>query len=183
MCVAIIGTWCSLMLPVWLLLLHVTHVEPFEWPPPDAARGYALVAAMMGAYQVLLFAAIAITSPTFVAVGQLLVPPLSMAYDFLFSGYALSPLGLMGAFTVVVALGVMLSSDQIDARAHPFLRRLCRCRRDNATVSLLHPAAGAQTMVAPPHGGTRASAGRLPAEVSSGAVDAEQGGRVLERPS
>lgn len=107
------------MLPVWLLLLHVTHVEPFEWPPPDAARGYALVAAMMGAYQVparlyspdsalptpptalraarrvmgrrvwqvLLFAAIAITSPTFVAVGQLLVPPLSMAYDFLFSGY------------------------------------------------------------------------------------------------
>lgn len=96
---------------------------------------------------------------------------------------ALSPLGLLGAFTVVVALGVMLSSDQIDARAHPFLRRLCRCRRDNATVSLLHPAAGAQTMVAPPHGGTRASAGRLPAEVSSGAVDAEQGGRVLERPS
>ena len=51
-CVAVIGALCTLMLPLWLLILHYSGVEPFEWPPADAARGYAAVAAMMGVYQV-----------------------------------------------------------------------------------------------------------------------------------
>jgi len=136
-CVSVVGAWCTLMLPLWVLLLHSTQIELFEWPPADVARGYAIVALMMSGFQVLLFAAIAVTSPTFAAVGQLMVPPLSMLWDYVAFRFALSPLGICGSFMVIIAILFMLQNERVDEIVHPIIYRMCHRSRDLSTTTLL----------------------------------------------
>ena len=108
----------------------------------------------------MLFAAIAITSPTFVAVGQLLVPPLSMLWDVVASHYVLSALGILGVVTVIGALGIMLAAEAIDERVHPLLQGLCS-RQAHSTLSLL-PAPGAPSLLPP----DSVNSSSLPTEVT-----------------
>ena len=66
-------------------------------PTPELIRGYGLVAVMMASYQACLLAAIALTSPTFVAMGTMLAVPASILFDFTLKEYVPPPVAL-GAF-------------------------------------------------------------------------------------
>ena len=125
--VSLIGVWCVLSAPIWLACLNASGVEPFELPPWDLACGYALVGGMMAAYQVLLFAAIALTSPTFVAVGQLLVSPISIAWDAIELHYAMPPVALLGTAAIIAALCLVIGAPTVDAVALQWWRA-CRSR-------------------------------------------------------
>jgi drug/metabolite transporter (DMT)-like permease len=126
LCVSLIGTWCVLSAPIWLLLLHLSGIEPFEMPPWHLARGYLIVAFMMMVYQVQLFAAIAITSPTFVAVGQLLVAPISMLIDLIDpkTHYTLPPPALIGTCGIIGALALVIYARAGDAAMREALERV-----------------------------------------------------------
>ena len=56
-----------------------------------AARGYGVVAVLMALYQACLLAAIALTSPTFVALGTMLAVPVSMFVDYVLKRYGAPP--------------------------------------------------------------------------------------------
>ena len=113
--------------PLWLLLLHASGLETFVLPPWSLARGYLAVGAISMAFQVLLFAAIALTSPTFVAVGQLLVAPLSMAMDMLSLHYALPPPALLGTAAILAAILLVVYAPNADAAMRRAWRRARAC--------------------------------------------------------
>uniref|UniRef100_A0A6U7P2G0 EamA domain-containing protein n=1 Tax=Haptolina brevifila TaxID=156173 RepID=A0A6U7P2G0_9EUKA len=126
LCVALIGAWTAVTSPLWLYILDASGVEAFELPPPPLRSGYMLVALFMGLYQVLLFAAIALTSPMFVAVGQLLVSPVSMLWDLIELHYRLPFVGVLGTVAIMVALLLVLLASDLDA----LLLSLC-CRTED----------------------------------------------------
>lgn len=115
LCVILIGAWCALMLGPWVLLCDASGLEEFELPPAEITRQYALVALMMGLYQVLLFAAIATTSPTFVAVGSLLVTPVSMLWDSLLLSYRLPPPAVAGVAAIIFAIVLVVYAEPLDS--------------------------------------------------------------------
>ena len=115
LCVALIGFFVLLSWPLWVGGLHATGIESFEWPPWHLARGYLIVSMLMCAFQLMLFSAIALTSPTHVAVGQLLVSPLSMLWDALELGYSLPPMAMAGTAAIVTAIAVVTLAAHSDA--------------------------------------------------------------------
>lgn len=115
LCVSLIGMWGLFTAPLWLALLHVSGVETFSLPPWALARGYIAVGLLMSVYQLMLFSAIALTSPTFVAVGQLLVAPISMVWDVVELQYALPPAALLGTVAIVAALALVIVAARSDA--------------------------------------------------------------------
>lgn len=116
LCVGLLGAWCCVTAPVWLALLHFTGIERVAVPPAETAVGYAVVACMMALYQILLFSCIAVTSPTFAAVGQLLVSPVSMLWDALSLHFVLPPIALVGTAAIALALVLVLAAPALDAR-------------------------------------------------------------------
>ena len=65
-------------------------------------------------YQVCLFAAIALTSPTLVAVGQLLVAPISMVWDGIALHYMMPPSALLGTVGIIAALALVIYASKVD---------------------------------------------------------------------
>ena len=77
-------------------------------------RGYGLVALLMAAYQACLLAAIALTSPTFVAMGTMLAVPTSIGGDFFFKGYVVPYVALLGILAIVGAFVILIFADRLD---------------------------------------------------------------------
>ena len=73
--VGLIGAISAVTLVPLTLFLDATGIEPFETPSAELMRGYGVVALLMATYQACLLAAIALTSPTFVAMGTMLAVP------------------------------------------------------------------------------------------------------------
>jgi len=132
LCVGIIGIGSVAILFPSLALLDVTGVETFEWPPAEVIPSYFAVAILMALYQTCVLAAIALTSPTFVAMGSCLAIPAAMTWDFLAYSHVESLLSLTGITLIVLAfLLLVLFSRGGDRhlRAH-CLSVLCYCVPD-----------------------------------------------------
>lgn len=112
--VGLIGLVSALTLPLLAFFLHATGIEPFSAPPVDLAYNYAIVAGLMASYQACLLAAIALTSPTFVAMGTMLAVPASIGLDFVLKGYIAPPVALLGVLGIVAAFLVLCVSERID---------------------------------------------------------------------
>jgi hypothetical protein len=53
-----------------------------------------------------------------------------MIWDLIAEGYSLSPLGIVGALSVILAIALMLAAERVDSKVHPLLLRAVRvCRR------------------------------------------------------
>jgi len=113
--VAIIGVASVLTMVPMIALLDYSGFEPFVMPPPEVARSYGVVALLMAVYQACLLAAIALTTPTFVAMGTMLTVPISMLYDFFARGYVVPTLSQLGIVGIVAAFAVLIFSEQVDA--------------------------------------------------------------------
>lgn len=113
-CVGIIGVGLLVGLPVYAYVLDATGIERWETPPLSVVLDYSGVALLMGAYQILLFAAIALTSPTLVAVGSLLVSPISMVWDIMDFGFVMPTPALAGVMAILTALILMLRARMVD---------------------------------------------------------------------
>jgi len=113
--VAIIGVASVLTMVPMIVLLDYSGFEPFVMPPPEVARSYGVVALLMAVYQACLLAAIALTTPTFVAMGTMLTVPISMLYDFFARGYVVPTLSQLGIVGIVAAFAVLIFSEQVDA--------------------------------------------------------------------
>lgn len=115
--VGLMGFWSVLIGGVILVLAHASGVEPFSWPPPRMLAGYCLVALMMTAYMACLLAALAYSTPTFVAVVSLFVTPVTLLWD-LAAGRArsLTPLALCGMALLICALLAVIFHDSFDLK-------------------------------------------------------------------
>lgn len=111
LCVGIIGVGSIVCLPVALLLLHLTGIETFVLPPAGLLWKYGLVAITMALYETCVLAAIALTSPTFVATGSILAIPGAMLWDYIELRHveSASSLGGIGVITVAFVLLVFFS--------------------------------------------------------------------------
>ena len=150
----LIGAWGAITTPLWLALLDATGCEVFEWPPAELAPGYAVAAAASALFQACLFAAVALTSPTFVALATLLVAPASYLADWASHDYQLPPVALGGTWAVMGAIVVMLRAEWLDARLSRLWRRpwrrcalcpLCRPTRARAAGSVFAAARAADS--------------------------------------
>jgi len=72
------------------------------------------VAVLMATYQACLLAAIALTSPTFVALGTMLAVPTSIAYDFAFKGYVVPSVALGGIVAIIISFATLVFADRLD---------------------------------------------------------------------
>ena len=77
-------------------------------------RFYAMVALLMATYQACLLASIALTSPTFVAMGTMLAIPGSIAFDFVIKGYLISAISLAGICLILLAFFGLAFSQEAD---------------------------------------------------------------------
>ena len=68
----------------------------------------------MATYQACLLAAIALTSPTFVAMGTMLAVPASIAVDFLLKGYVVPLIALFGIVGILAAFGLLMFAERVD---------------------------------------------------------------------
>jgi len=107
LCVGIIGLGSVVFLPPTLWVLDAAGIESFTWPSADVVRNYGVVAVGMALYQTCILAAIALTSPTFVATASILAIPGAMAWDYLALGYVESALSF-GGIGVITAAFVLL---------------------------------------------------------------------------
>ena len=113
--VAIIGFASVVTMGPMIALLHYSGFEPFEVPPMELAKSYGLVALLMAAYQTCLLAAIALTTPTFVAVGAMLSVPASITYDFFARGYVVPVLSRWGIVGIILSFGLLVIASRVDA--------------------------------------------------------------------
>jgi len=116
--VGLIGTVSLVTLCPLAYTLHATGIETFEMPTPELVRGYGLVAVLMATYQACLLAAIALTSPTFAAMGTMLAVPASIAVDFLLKGYLVPPMAFLGILAIVLAFFSLFFADRFDDALH-----------------------------------------------------------------
>jgi len=123
--VGLIGACSLITLAPLTALLHVTGIETFVMPTTAALRGYGMVAVLMALYQACLLAAIALTSPTFVAMGTMLNVPLAIAFDYTFKGYIVPAISLVGIVILLAALAIMVFAGSFDS---------CCCRAGSATA-------------------------------------------------
>ena len=112
--VGLIGIISLFTLPILTLVLHYSGFEPFELPTPELLRGYGLVAVMMASYQACLLAAIALTSPTFVAMGTMLAVPASILFDFTLKAYVPPPVAMLGILGIVLAFTLLVFADRLE---------------------------------------------------------------------
>lgn len=112
--VGLIGAISALTLAPLACFYDLTGIERFEYPTPELVRGYAIVAVLMATYQACLLSAIALTSPTFVALGTMLAVPASIAVDFVLKGYIVPPVALLGILGIVSAFLLLFVSERID---------------------------------------------------------------------
>jgi len=112
--VGLIGAGSLATLAPVTALLHYTGMEEFEMPTVDVARGYGMVALLMALYQACLLAAIALTTPTFVAMGTILAIPASVAFDYVFRGYLVPLLSVIGMLVLLFAFCVLIFSNSVD---------------------------------------------------------------------
>ena len=115
---------CATLVPL-ASALDATGLEEFALPSPALARGYALVAILMAMYQACLLAAIALTSPTFVAMGTMLAVPGSIAMDFVLRGSLVPVLGVGGILLILAAFGCLIFAAKIDERLGVAVRNSC----------------------------------------------------------
>jgi len=116
--VGIIGGCSVLLAAPMLLLLDYSGLEPFVMPPYAIMQSYGVVALLMAAYQACLLAAIALTTPTFVAMGSMLTVPVSMIYDYFVRGYVVPQLSQLGIGGILFFFGVLLFSNQVDSACY-----------------------------------------------------------------
>lgn len=112
--VGLIGLGSLITLVPMTVFMDASGIEEFEMPSPELARSYAIVAVLMAAYQACLLASIALTSPTFVAMGTMLAIPGSIAYDFVLKGYLVSAVAFAGICLILAAFAVLSFANQID---------------------------------------------------------------------
>ena len=90
-------------------------MQRFSFPPAPMLVGYLVVATMMGCYMLCLFAALAHTNPTFVAVGSLFVTPVTLVWDIAAGRTAsISVLSLLGMALLLGALLVVIYAEGLD---------------------------------------------------------------------
>ena len=134
--VAIIGLASVVSLVPISMLLHYTGIETFAIPPPELAKAYAMVAILMGVYQACSLAAIALTSPTFVAMGSMFTVPASMLYDYAVRGYVVPPLSRVGILGIVLAFALLTMASQTDSLGGALCRStLRRCALKSNAIS------------------------------------------------
>ena len=112
--VGLIGAISAATLVPWAFVLDFTSIEPFVMPSPELMRGYGIVAVLMAAYQACLLASIALTSPTFVAMGTMLAVPASIAADHALKGYVVPMVALVGMGAIVSAFVLLMLADRVD---------------------------------------------------------------------
>jgi len=121
--VSLIGVISAVTLLPLTYLLDATGIETFVMPTPELMRSYALVAACMASYQACLLAAIALTSPTYVAMGTMLAVPASIGFDFVLKAYVVPPVALLGILALLAAFALLIFAERIEPQ-------LCRARAD-----------------------------------------------------
>jgi len=124
-----------------VVVLHYSGIESFELPTVELARSYGVVACLMAVYQACLLAAIALTSPTFVAMGSMLTVPASMMYDYIVRGYVVPPLSQLGIVGVIIAFGMLFFSGTMDSG----IEAICCCCCPKTRVA---PSTGASKLQA-----------------------------------
>jgi len=139
--VAIIGIGSAVVLVPSVVVLHYSGIESFELPTVELARSYGVVACLMAVYQACLLAAIALTSPTFVAMGSMLTVPASMMYDYIVRGYVVPPLSQLGIVGVIIAFGMLFFSGTMDSG----IEAICCCCCPKTRVA---PSTGASKLQA-----------------------------------
>ena len=112
--VGLIGLCSAVTLVPLTFLLDLTGVETYQLPTPELARSYGFVAILMAMYQACLLAAIALTTPTFVAMGTMLAVPGSILFDFVYKGYLVSLIGMSGIALIITAFAFLLFANTID---------------------------------------------------------------------
>jgi hypothetical protein len=95
---------------VFVAVADILGVETFEMPPTEALHLLALNTVLDTVYTGLLLFGIAVASPLLMAVGCMLVMPVSMAVDHVYNGVRLAPVALVGAFLIVVAFSMLSCS-------------------------------------------------------------------------
>ena len=124
--VGLIGLCSAVTLVPLTFLLDLTGVETYELPTPELARSYGFVAVLMAMYQACLLAAIALTTPTFVAMGTMLAVPGSILFDFVYKGYLVSLIGMSGIVLIITAFAFLLFANTIDEALGYARRRALR---------------------------------------------------------
>merc|ERR1719240_1219560 len=104
--VGLIGLGSCVTLVPLTALLDLSGIEAFEMPTPELARSYGMVAVLMAMYQACLLAAIALTSPTFVAMGTMLAVPAAIGFDFVLKGYVVPLVALLGIAAILAAFAL-----------------------------------------------------------------------------
>jgi len=84
-------------------------------PTPELIRLYGTVALLMATYQACLLAAIALTSPTFIAIGTMLAVPASIGVDYVLKGYVVPMIARLGILGIVGAFVLLMFAERIDA--------------------------------------------------------------------
>ena len=128
--VGIIGVGSAVTLLPITFILDYTGVEHFVMPPEGVLRSYGIVAMLMAVYQTCLLAAIALTTPTFVATGSMITVPASMFFDYFMHGYVVPPLSQLGIIGIVGAFGLLFVSPAIDSYAKAATAKVCNNTSD-----------------------------------------------------